>query len=173
MLSPSSARAFKLAAVVAATLTFAACAKNNVDEAAGLGSGAGFGAGRGGAGVPGSPQDFAANVGDRVFFELDQSDLTPTAQATLDKQAEWLNRYPRYAFTVEGHADERGTREYNFALGARRAEAEKEYLVAKGVSASRMNTISYGKERPVATCNDISCWSQNRRAVTVLKGAQS
>ena len=83
----------------------------------------------------------------------------------------WLNRYGRYTFTIEGHADERGTREYNFALGAKRAETTKQYLVAKGVAAARMKTISYGKERPVATCDDISCWSQNRRAVTVLAGA--
>lgn len=168
MLTSFLSRPAKLAAVVAATLTFAACAKNNTDEAA-LGAGA-FGAGAGSA-APGSPGDFAANVGDRVFFESDQSDLTPTAQATLDKQARWLTQYARYSFTVEGHADERGTREYNFALGARRAEAEKEYLIAKGIPAARMHTISYGKERPVVVCNDISCWSQNRRAVTVLKGA--
>ncbi len=177
MLFHSSARTVKLAAVVAATLAFAACAKNNADEASvgALGAG-GYGAGGYGAnGVasPGSPQDFAANVGDRVFFESDQTDLTPTAQATLDKQARWLTQYARYDFTVEGHADERGTREYNFALGSRRAESAKEYLVAKGIAASRIHTISYGKERPVASCNDISCWSQNRRAVTVLKGAQS
>jgi peptidoglycan-associated lipoprotein len=120
---------------------------------------------------PGSVQEFNQTVGDRVFFETDQTDLTPTAQATLDKQAAWLNQYSHYAFTVEGHADERGTREYNFALGARRAQTVHDYLVAKGVSASRMKTISYGKERPVAVCDDISCWSQNRRAVTVLSGA--
>jgi peptidoglycan-associated lipoprotein len=95
------------------------------------------------------------------------------AQATLDKQARWLSQYPRYTITVEGHADERGTREYNFALGQRRAEAAKNYLAARGVPASRMRTISFGKERPVAVCNDISCWSQNRRAVTVLGGPSS
>ena len=125
----------------------------------------------GAAGAPGSVQEFAASVGDRVFFETDSTELTSTGQATLDKQAAWLNQYPRYTFTIEGHADERGTREYNFALGARRAETTKNYLIAKGVSAARMKTISYGKERPVAVCNDISCWSQNRRAVTVLAGA--
>ena len=163
-------RTLRLAIVLAAGLAVTACAKNNVDEAA-LGAGNGFGAG--GASVPGSPGDFAANVGDRVFFESDQTDLTSTAQATLDKQAQWLAQYPRYAITIEGHADERGTREYNFALGARRAESTKEYLVARGVPAGRLHTISYGKERPVATCNDISCWSQNRRAVTVLKSGQS
>jgi peptidoglycan-associated lipoprotein len=108
------------------------------------------------------------NVGDRVFFETDQTDLTPTAVATLDKQAQWLSRYANYTFIIEGHADERGTREYNFSLSARRAQNVRDYLVSRGVSASRLRTVSYGKERPVAVCNDISCWSQNRRAVTVL-----
>jgi peptidoglycan-associated lipoprotein len=121
-----------------------------------------------GAAIPGSQQDFVVNVGDRVFFETDSSELTEQARATLDKQAQWLGNYNRYAFTIEGHADERGTREYNIALGARRAETVREYLVSRGVSGQRMRTISYGKERPVALCNDISCWSQNRRAVTVL-----
>ena len=96
------------------------------------------------------------------------SELTEQARATLDKQAQWLNNYNRYAFTIEGHADERGTREYNIALGARRAQTVREYLVSRGIAAQRMRTISYGKERPVAVCDDISCWSQNRRAVTVL-----
>ena len=116
----------------------------------------------------GSQQDFVVNVGDRVFLETDSTELTPQARATLDKQAQWLSNYGQYAFTVEGHADERGTREYNIALGARRAQTVREYLVSRGVSAQRMRTISYGKERPVALCNDISCWSQNRRVVTVL-----
>ena len=122
----------------------------------------------GGAATPGSQQDFVVNVGDRVFFDTDSSELSPQARATLDKQAQWLNNYNRYAFTIEGHADERGTREYNIALGARRAQTVREYLISRGVQAQRMRTISYGKERPVAVCNDISCWSQNRRAVTVL-----
>ena len=152
-----------MAAALALGLGLSACARNNQDLAAG---GAGYGA----AG-PGSMQEFSQTVGDRVFFETDQTNLTPTAQATLDKQAAWLNQYNRYTFTIEGHADERGTREYNFALGAQRAQAVHDYLGAKGVSASRMKTISYGKERPVAVCDDISCWSQNRRAVTVLNGA--
>jgi len=90
--------------------------------------------------------------------------------ATLDKQAAWLARYPRYTFLVEGHADERGTREYNFSLGARRSQVVREYLQSRGITGSRMRSVSYGKERPVAVCNDISCWSQNRRAVTVLDG---
>jgi peptidoglycan-associated lipoprotein len=157
----TSARAFKLAAALFIGLALGACAKNNADVDANAAA----------AGAPGSYQDFASNVGDRVFFETDSTELTAKGQATLDKQAAWLNQYSRYSFTVEGHADERGTREYNFALGARRGEAVKDYLVAKGVAASRMKTISYGKERPVAVCNDISCWSQNRRAVTVLAGA--
>jgi peptidoglycan-associated lipoprotein len=125
-----------------------------------------------GAATPGSEQDFVVNVGDRVFFESDSSELTVTSRTTLDKQAQWLQQYQTYAFTVEGHADERGTREYNIALGARRAQAVRDYLISRGIPAQRMRTVSYGKERPVAVCNDISCWSQNRRAVTVL-GATS
>jgi len=96
--------------------------------------------------------------------------LTPTSAATLDKQAQWLNQYSSYKILVEGHADERGTREYNFALGQRRAQTTRDYLVSKGVSASRLSTKSWGKEKPVAVCDDISCWSQNRRAVTTLTG---
>ncbi|MGL4636350.1 MAG: peptidoglycan-associated lipoprotein Pal [Beijerinckiaceae bacterium] len=160
-----SRRGFKLGAALSLALALAACAKNPNEAGAG---GPGFGAG--GAAVPGSQQDFVVNVGDRVFFESDSSELNSTAVATLDKQSNWLNQYTRYNFTVEGHADERGTREYNFALGARRAEAVKNYLSAKGVSAGRIRTISYGKERPVAVCDNISCWSQNRRSVTVLGG---
>ena len=175
-----SARAIGLCAVAMAGLAVAGCAKDPAEAVGAFGSGGGrFGA-NGGAGsgkygstAPGTPGDFAQNVGDRVFFDTDQTDLSSAAQTTLDKQARWLAQYPRYAFTVEGNADERGTREYNFALGAQRAEAVKQYLIAKGVSASRVKTISYGKERPVAVCNDISCWSQNRRAVTVLKGAEA
>ena len=173
MFSVHGARALKLAAVVALAISATACAKNATDDASILGGAGANGYGRNGAATPGSQQDFVVNVGDRVFFESDSTELSPTAQATLDKQSRWLQQYGRYSFTVEGHADERGTREYNFALGARRAEVTKEYLVARGISASRIKTISYGKERPVAVCNDISCWSQNRRAVTVLGGGQS
>ena len=158
-----AARGFALAAVVA--LALAACARGPNDQDA-LSGAAGPGAA-----APGSAQEFAATIGDRVFFDTDSTELNAAAQTTLNRQAQWLNQYSRYAFTIEGHADERGTREYNFALGARRAEATKDYLISKGVAAQRMKTISYGKERPVATCNDISCWSQNRRAVTVLAGA--
>ena len=172
-------RLIKLAAFVAGGLAMTACTKTPDPTAdggvgAGIGAGAGAGVGAGlGASGPGSVQEFAQTAGDRVFFESDSTELSSTAQATLDRQASWLNRYARYAFTVEGHADERGTREYNFALGARRADAVKEYLAAKGIATERIKTISYGKERPVAVCNDISCWSQNRRAVTALNGGTS
>jgi peptidoglycan-associated lipoprotein len=152
-------RAAKFAAAIAVALSMAACA--NTPNQTGLA----------GAAAPGSQQDFVVNVGDRVFFETDQTDLTPQGRATLDKQAQWLAQYNRYSFTVEGHADERGTREYNIALGAKRAQSVREYLIARGIDASRMRTISYGKERPVAVCDDISCWSQNRRAVTVLNAS--
>ena len=165
-----NARSLKLVAALSAALAMAACSKNPNDSANGANGLGGMGAG---AASPGSQQDFVVNVGDRVFFESDSTELTSTAQGTLEKQARWLSQYPRYTITIEGHADERGTREYNFALGARRSEATKSYLVARGVPASRLRTISYGKERPVAVCNDISCWSQNRRAVTVLGGASS
>ncbi|TAK48389.1 MAG: peptidoglycan-associated lipoprotein Pal [Xanthobacteraceae bacterium] len=152
----------KLAAAVAVALSLAACASNTATDPNGaLASAA----------TPGSQQDFVVNVGDRVFFETDSTELTPQAVATLDKQSQWLQSYNRYAFTVEGHADERGTREYNIALSARRAQVVRDYLASRGIAASRMRTIAYGKERPVAVCNDISCWSQNRRAVTVLNAS--
>ena len=167
MVAVGSRMTLGLVGVLALALGLSACARHNADNDLAAGAG---GAGYAAAG-PGSVQEFNQTVGDRVFFDTDQTDLSPTAQATLDKQAAWLNQYNRYTFTVEGHADERGTREYNFALGARRAQAVHDYLAAKGVSPSRMKTISYGKERPVAVCDDISCWSQNRRAVTVLNGA--
>jgi len=118
--------------------------------------------------MPGSQQDFVVNIGGRVFFETDSSELTSRARETLDKQALWLNHYNRYAFTIEGRADERSAREYNIALGARRAQTVREYPVSRGVSNERMRTISYGKKRPIAVCNDNSCWSQNRRAATTL-----
>ena len=154
-------RGARLAGALAAALSIAACANQNPDNMQANATAA----------APGSQQDFVVNVGDRVFFETDSSDLTPQSRATLDKQAQWLTRYAQYAFTIEGHADERGTREYNLALGARRAQAVRDYLISRGIAANRMNTISYGKERPVAVCDDISCWSQNRRAVTVLNAS--
>jgi peptidoglycan-associated lipoprotein len=157
-------RGVKFAAVIVAALAIAGCAKNQADQTAAMGPNNMMGS----AAAPGSQQDFVVNVGDRVFFDTDSSDLSQQARVTLDKQAQWLGHYERYAFTIEGHADERGTREYNIALGARRAQTVRDYLISRGVSAQRMRTISYGKERPVAVCDDISCWSQSRRAVTVL-----
>ena len=127
------------------------------------------GVGNGTEATPGSQQEFLVTVGDRVFFETDSSVITAEGQGTLDKQAAWLNQYGNYRILIEGHADERGTREYNIGLGARRASAVVNYLVSKGVNQLRISSKSFGKERPVAICNDISCWSQNRRAVTVLE----
>ena len=152
-------RAAKLAAFLALALAVSACANRPNDPQAG------------GSASPGSQQDFVVNVGDRVFFESDSSELTSQSIATLEKQAQWLQVYNQYTFTIEGHADERGTREYNIALGARRAQTVRDYLASRGVQPQRMRTISYGKERPVAVCNDISCWSQNRRSVTVLNAS--
>jgi peptidoglycan-associated lipoprotein len=149
-----------------ATLAIAGCASKKTPNSA-----ADLGLGGAGAATPGSAQDFTVNVGDRIFFDTDSSAIRADAQATLAKQAQWLNQYGNYRITIEGHADERGTREYNLALGARRAAATRDYLISRGVAGSRLKTISYGKERPVAVCDDISCWSQNRRAVTVLGGA--
>lgn len=127
-------------------------------------------AGRNSPATPGSARDFAVNVGDIVYFSTDSVDLSPESRQTLANQAKWLQQYSQYSITIEGHADERGTREYNIALGAKRAQAVRTFLSQNGVSAQRIRTISYGKERPVAVCNDISCWSQNRRAQTVLNG---
>jgi peptidoglycan-associated lipoprotein len=167
----SISRSAGVIAILAAALMVSACARNPNGEPGGLGLGMNGGAGGAGAATPGSSQDFVVNVGDRVFFDTDQTDLSPQARSTLDRQAQWLNQYARYTFTIEGHADERGTREYNIALGARRAANVQDYLISRGIAANRMKTISYGKERPVAVCDDISCWSQNRRAVTVINNA--
>jgi peptidoglycan-associated lipoprotein len=123
--------------------------------------------------TPGSMRDFQVNVGDRVFFDFDSSVLRDDGKATLQKQAAWLAKYPSVRLTVEGHCDERGTREYNLALGARRADTTKEYLVSLGVAASRMDTISYGKEKPVCVESNEGCWAQNRRAVSVISGGVS
>ena len=123
--------------------------------------------------VPGSPREFAVKVGDTVFFTTDSHDLTPDAQNTLRGQAQWLRQYPQYTIMIEGHADERGTREYNLALGAKRAAAVRAFLAQNSIDGGRVRTISYGKERPVEVCNDISCWSKNRRSQTVLNRRSS
>ena len=119
--------------------------------------------------TPGSVADFRQNVGDRVYFDFDQSVVREDGRQTLAKQAEWLKKYTNYAITIEGKCDERGTREYNLALGERRANAVKQYLVAQGLPAQRINTISYGKERPEVVGSDEGAWARNRVAITTLQ----
>jgi peptidoglycan-associated lipoprotein len=125
--------------------------------------------------IPGSAEDLRVNVGDTVHFEYNRSDVRDEDRGVLQRQASWLQRYPQVRVTVQGNCDERGTREYNLALGARRANAVKEYLVSLGISAARVDTISYGKERPMCTESTEECWAQNRRGVTVISsgGASS
>ena len=146
----------KLAAVLAVALSVGACANKNLGADA-----------MASAATPGSQQDFVVNVGDRVFFESDQTDLTPQAIATLEKQVQWLQSYPRYTFTIEGHADERGTREYNIGLGERRAQAVRRALMLQGVAESQVTTVSFGAERPAAEGDDEAAWAKNRRVELV------
>ena len=150
------------------TLTLAGCTtkKNLPNNPNDLGLNGANGAG---AATPGSPQDFTVNVGDRIFFDTDSTSIRADAQQTLRKQAQWLNQYSSYRITIEGHADERGTREYNLALGQRRANSARDVLVASGVNGARISTISYGKDRPAALGSDEAAWAQNRRAVTVVQ----
>lgn len=151
---------WRLFAVALVVVAVAGCSSRQaLDETA-----AGYGANA----APGSNEDFSLNVGDRVFFSVDQVTLSDTAKTTLQRQAQWLQLYPQHQVTIEGHADERGTREYNLGLSAQRAEVTRSYLASLGVEPHRMRVLSYGKERPVAACENESCWSQNRRAVTVL-----
>ncbi|PQO21821.1 peptidoglycan-associated lipoprotein Pal [Rhodobacteraceae bacterium WD3A24] len=153
--------------IAVAALGLAACA--NPEQFGGGGAdGAGATAGQGDAGDPTSPAYFNERVGDRVFFTVDSSSLSDEARATLRAQARWLNDNPDYRVIIEGHADERGTREYNVALGARRANAVAEFLNAQGIASGRIETVSYGKERPVEACAAQRCWDLNRRAVTVI-----
>jgi peptidoglycan-associated lipoprotein len=156
-------KALGLCAAVVVGLAISACANNPRPEDL---------ANKNGPAPPGSARDFAINAGDLVYFSTDSVDLTTEAQQTLANQARWLQKYAQYTITIEGHADERGTREYNIALGAKRAQAVRDYLARHGINGGRIRTVSYGKERPVAVCNDISCWSQNRRSQTVLNSRQ-
>ena len=156
----------KSLAIVSALFLLSACDSTPNSSASGKNGTGGAMSGNGP--HDGSQADLAQNVGDRVFYETDSSSLTSEAQGTLDRQAAWLKQYPSVNVTVEGHCDERGTREYNLALGERRANAAKKYLVGAGVAANRVSTISYGKERPAVIGSDESAWGQNRRAVTVL-----
>jgi peptidoglycan-associated lipoprotein len=153
--------ACKIAGVLFVALALAACSRQSQQPKQ-------YGLGGEGPATPGSSRDFVVNVGDVVHFQVDSAGLTGEAQNILRNQVRWLNQYSEYSVTIEGHADERGTREYNLALGAQRAMSVKGFLVRNGLSAGRIRTISYGKERPVAVCDNITCWSQNRRAQTVL-----
>ncbi|PYE83880.1 peptidoglycan-associated lipoprotein Pal [Pseudoroseicyclus aestuarii] len=171
---------FTLALLLTAALATSACTRPDrfgagaggagMDPNGGpLTAGAGVGqAGLGGANDPSSPAYFNQAIGDRVLFSVDQSTISPEAQTVLDGQAQWLLTNADYQAVIEGHADEQGTREYNLALGERRANAVREYLVSRGVPSARLRTVSYGKERPIAVCSDASCYTQNRRAVTVI-----
>jgi len=170
---------FKVTSLIAAAFLLAAC-ESAPDETATAGSG---GATSGGTGttvasttqpatentiVPGSQEDLVVNIGDRVFFAFDKHNLTADARATLERQAAWLTQHPQVTVIIEGHADERGTREYNIALGDRRATSARDYLISLGIDASRISTISYGKERPAVAGSNEEAWAQNRRAVTVV-----
>ncbi len=157
---------YKYAAICCCFLALAACSKKTQPD---LDSGLNGGAGAGQA-APGSKAEFTTNIGDRVFFLQDQSTLTPEGTDTLTKQAGWLKRYEPVTVQVEGHADERGTREYNIALSARRATTTRNFLIGQGIKANRISSIAYGKERPVALCDAEQCWNQNRRSVTVITG---
>ena len=159
----------KIIGLLSALLVLAACSSPPPEAPAGPPGGAG---GAGGIGatniVPGSQQDLEASAGDRVFFAFDRSDISAEAREILTRQADWLRRYPNVTVTIEGHCDERGTREYNLALGERRAQAVKNVLVALGIPASRITTISYGKERPIVVGSNEEAWAQNRVAVTTV-----
>ena len=164
------------ATLLIAALAVSACTNPDRFGADGMNNGAANGAGLNGGIIHGSANDpastayFQQAVGDRVLFLVDQSNLTPEGQATLDGQAAWLNTNTDYQAVIEGHADEQGTREYNLALGARRANAAREYLISRGIAASRLRVVSYGKERPIEVCSSEACYAKNRRAVTVLAG---
>ena len=152
-------RTIKALAAMAMMLVIAACSSNQQEQATGASTSV----------TPGSVADFRQNVGDRVFFDTDMSNIREDGRQTLTRQAEWLKKYGNYQITIEGHCDERGTREYNLALGERRANAARQYLVAQGIPAARVKTISYGKERPDPVGSDEAAWARNRRAVTALQ----
>jgi peptidoglycan-associated lipoprotein len=161
---------FKFVAASCCFLALAACSKKNQPDLDAGNGGVGNGGTTVGQSRPGSKGDFETNVGDRIYFIVDQSNLTSEGSDTLTKQAEWLQQYPNVTIQVEGHSDERGTREYNISLSARRATAAREFLIQQGIKANRIASIAYGKERPAALCDAEQCWNQNRRAVTVITG---
>ncbi len=149
----------KALSALAAMFLIAACSNNDTQTASAATTSV----------TPGSVGDFRQNVGDRVFFDTDSSTVREDGRQTLNRQAEWLKKYTNYQITIEGHCDERGTREYNLALGERRANAARQYLIAQGIPAARLKTVSYGKERPDPVGSDEAAWSRNRRAVTALE----
>jgi peptidoglycan-associated lipoprotein len=153
----------KILGTAAVVALLAACSNQNTTASTGAGAATTAGP------VPGSEEDLVANVGDRVFFAFDKSNLSTDAQATLDKQSGWLGKYQQVNVQVAGNCDDRGTEEYNLALGQRRANASRDYLVAKGVAASRITTISYGKDRPTAMGDDEQAWAQNRNTITSVR----
>jgi len=172
----------KILSVLAAVALVSACETASEEKAMSSGSGASQGSAATTAapmakeamGIkPGSQQDLVVNVGDRVFFDFDKFNVRPDQRSTLDKQVAWMKANPSVTVVVEGHCDERGTREYNLALGERRANAVKDYMAASGVNPERIQVISYGKERPVALGSTDEAWSQNRRGVTKVSGAGS
>ena len=158
----------KFLVLLAAAAMLAACESTPEDKGGTTGTG-GSGPITSQRAAPGTIGDFIENVGDRVFFDFDRSDLKPEGRALVERWAVWLKQYPQYKVTIAGHADERGTREYNLALGERRAAATRSYLVAQGIPAARVTTISYGKEQPQAVGSNETAWAQNRRAVAVLQ----
>ncbi|GAB6053210.1 peptidoglycan-associated lipoprotein Pal [Magnetospira thiophila] len=169
---------FKVLSAVAALMLVAACSSTPEETGDAAGTGGKTGNGSMVSSAPmekmgpkaGSSDEFVVTVGDTVNFDFDSYALSPMVQAKLEAQAAWLKLYPSVTVSVEGHCDERGTREYNIALGDRRANAVKDYLVALGVNGNRVKTISFGKERPVALGHNEQAWSQNRRGVTVITG---
>ena len=155
--------------MVIAVAGLAACTNPDRFDNGGFdGAAAGAGAGLDGTAPPDSPAYFRQTVGDRVLFAVDQSTLSDAARAVLEGQATWLINNSDYRAVIEGHADEQGTREYNLALGARRANAVREFLISRGIAGNRLVTVTYGKERPIEICSDESCYAKNRRAVTVI-----
>ena len=156
-------RACAVVGVIAFALAISACSRQSQQPSS-------YGLGGAVPATPGSPEDFVVNAGDVVYFHGDSAVLTGHSQAILRQQVRWLNQHPEYQVMIAGHANEPGTRQYNLALGARRAMAVKTYLAQNGLRAGRIYTVSYGMERPVAVCDDISCWSRNRRAQTILSG---
>ena len=159
----------RIAAALATIALLAACSNTPQTATTGATSGAGAGATTANGAVPGSQQDLASNVGDRVYFAFDSSRLGPDDQITLDRQAQWLQRYPQVAVQVAGNCDDRGTEEYNLALGQRRANAARDYLVARGVNPARIETISFGKDRPIALGDNEEAWAKNRNATTSVR----